>query len=144
MSSIIDRIIPKQRKMSTRVGGLLIIVGETMFLFSLLNFLMITRLQYYSSGDSFMRTLFPHYLLFLAALFFAAFIGMWLTYVYVFPSKQRFSQEQSIKDDRSPMYNKVLGIENEISELKQIVLEISEKMERMDMNKDIDKDQGNS
>jgi hypothetical protein len=131
MSSIVDRIVPKQRKMSTRVGGLLIIVGETMFLFSLLNFLMITRLQYYSSGDSFMRTLFPHYLFFLAALFIAAFRGMWLTYVYVFPSKQRFAQEQSIKDDRSPLYNKVLDIESEIEELKTAVIELSKKMDQM-------------
>jgi predicted membrane protein len=126
-----EKIIPKQRKMSTRIGGMLIIVGETMFLFSLLNFLMITRLQYYSSGDSFMRMLFPHYLLFLAALFIVAFIGMWLTYVYVFPSKQRFSQEQAIKDDRSPMYNKILELENNIDELKKVVFEMSEKIDHM-------------
>ncbi|WP_242492676.1 hypothetical protein [Methanolobus psychrotolerans] len=105
MSSIIDRIVPKNLNMSTKAGSLLIIVGKTMFLFSLLNFLMITRLQYYSSGDSFMRQIFPHYLFFLAGMFVLAFVGMWLTYVYVFPSKQRFSQEQAIKDDRSPMYN---------------------------------------
>jgi uncharacterized membrane protein SpoIIM required for sporulation len=117
--------------MSTRIGGLLIIVGETMFLFSLLNFLMITRLQYYNSGDSFMRTLFPHYLLFLAALFIVAFLGMWLTYVYVFPSKQRFSQEQAIKDDRSPMYNKILELEDDIDELKKVVFEMSEKIDRL-------------
>ncbi|WP_230375599.1 hypothetical protein [Methanolobus vulcani] len=131
MSSMFEKIIPKQRKMSTRIGGMLIIVGETMFLFSLLNFLMITRLQYYSSGDSFMRMLFPHYLLFLAALFIVAFIGMWLTYVYVFPSKQRFSQEQAIKDDRSPMYNKILELENNIDELKKVVFEMSEKIDHM-------------
>jgi uncharacterized membrane protein SpoIIM required for sporulation len=81
-----------------------------MFLFSLLNFLMMTRLQYYSSGDSFMRQIFPHYLFFLAGMFVLAFVGMWLTYVYVFPGKQRFSQEQAIKDDRSAMYNALLEI----------------------------------
>ncbi|MDK2824982.1 hypothetical protein SAMN04488589_0279 [Methanolobus vulcani] len=131
MSSVFQKLVPKQRKMSTRIGGLLIIVGETMFLFSLLNFLMITRLQYYNSGDSFMRTLFPHYLLFLAALFIVAFLGMWLTYVYVFPSKQRFSQEQAIKDDRSPMYNKILELEDDIDELKKVVFEMSEKIDRL-------------
>ncbi|ETA68938.1 MAG: hypothetical protein PWQ51_762 [Methanolobus sp.] len=137
MSAIFEKIIPKQRKMSTRIGGLLIIVGETMFLFSLLNFLMITRLQYYSSGDSFMRVLFPHYLLFLAALFVVAFIGMWLTYVYVFPSKQRFSQEQAIKDDRSPMYNKILDLEDDIDELKKVVFDMSEKIDRMNQKDNI-------
>jgi predicted membrane protein len=137
MSAIFEKIIPKQRKMSTRIGGLLIIVGETMFLFSLLNFLMITRLQYYSSGDSFMRVLFPHYLLFLAALFVVAFIGMWLTYVYVFPSKQRFSQEQAIKDDRSPMYNKILDLEDDIDELKKVVFDMSEEIDRMNQKDNI-------
>lgn len=131
MSSIIDRIVPKQRKMSTKVGGLLIIVGETMFLFSLLNFLMITRLQYYSSGDSFMRTLFPHYLFFLAALFIAAFLGMWLTYVYVFPSKQRFAQEQAIKDDRSPMYNTLLEMKDELNVMRATIEDLSSKVDAM-------------
>ena len=133
MSSIIDRIIPKQRKMSTKVGGLLIIVGETMFLFSLL----ITRLQYYSSGDSFMRTLFPHYLFFLAALSIAAFIGMWLTYVYVFPSKQRFSQEQAIKDDRSPMYNTLLEMKDELNVMRAIIEDLSSKVDSMTEKKNL-------
>lgn len=133
MSSIIDRIIPKQRKMSTKVGGLLIIVGETMFLFSLL----ITRLQYYSSGDSFMRTLFPHYLFFLAALCIAAFIGMWLTYVYVFPSKQRFSQEQAIKDDRSPMYNTLLEMKDELNVMRAIIEDLSSKVDSMTEKKNL-------
>lgn len=131
MSSIIDRFVPKQRKMSTRVGGLLIMVGETMFLFSILNFIMITRLQYYSSGDSYIRTLFPHYIVFLIALSVIAFIGMMFTYVYIFPSKQKFSQEQAIKDDRSPMYQKILEIQKELNEMRNTVDSLSEKVDRM-------------
>lgn len=111
---------------------MLIIVGETMFLFSLLNFLMITRLQYYSSGDSFMRTLFPHYLFFLAALFIAAFLGMWLTYVYVFPSKQRFAQEQAIKDHRSPMYNTLLEMKDELNVMRASIEDLSSKVDSME------------
>lgn len=134
MSSVIDRVIPRQRKMSTRVGGLLIIVGETMFLFSILNFLMITRLQYYSSGDSFIRAMFPHYLLFLLGLSAVAFIGMWFAYVYIFPSKQRFSQEQAIKDDRSPTYNKILEIQEELREMRATVDSLSEKVNMITEN----------
>jgi uncharacterized membrane protein SpoIIM required for sporulation len=81
-----DKILPQQKSMSTKLGGLLVLVGETMFLFSLMNFLMITRLQYYSEGDSFIRTLFPHYLFFVIALFLVAFTGMWFAYVYIVPS----------------------------------------------------------
>lgn len=131
MSSIIDRFVPKQRKMSTRVGGLLIMVGETMFLFSILNFIMITRLQYYSSGDSYIRTLFPHYIVFLIGLSVIAFIGMMFTYVYIFPSKQKFSQEQAIKDDRSPMYQKILEIQKELNEMRTTIDSLSEKVDRM-------------
>ncbi|QLC51217.1 hypothetical protein HWN40_04025 [Methanolobus zinderi] len=117
--------------MSTRVGGLLIMVGETMFLFSILNFIMITRLQYYSSGDSYIRTLFPHYIVFLIGLSVIAFIGMMFTYVYIFPSKQKFSQEQAIKDDRSPMYQKILEIQKELNEMRTTVDSLSEKVDRM-------------
>lgn len=131
MSPILSRIVPKQRKMSTHLGGLLIIVGETMFLFSILNFLMITRLQYYSSGDNFFRILFPNYLLFLFGLSAVAFIGMWLTYVYIFPSKQKFSQEQAIKDDRSPMYNTILEMQKELREMKTTVESLSERVDMM-------------
>jgi predicted membrane protein len=131
MNSILSRLIPKQRKMSTQIGGLLIIVGETMFLFSILNFLMITRLQYYSSGDNFFRLLFPNYLLFLIGLSAVAFIGMWLTYVYVFPSKQKFSQEQAIKDDRSPMYNTILEMQKELREMRVTVESLSERVDIM-------------
>ncbi|WP_158599174.1 hypothetical protein [Methanohalophilus sp. RSK] len=32
-----DKILPQQKSMSTKLGGLLVLVGETMFLFSLMN-----------------------------------------------------------------------------------------------------------
>jgi predicted membrane protein len=131
VNAVFEKIVPEQKKISTRVGGLLIIVGETMFLFSLLNFLMITRLQYYSSGDTFMRRIFPDYMLFLLGMFVVAFIGMWITYVYVFPSKQRFSQEQAIKDNRSPMYNKIVEVQDELMKMRETVEKLSEKVDQM-------------
>lgn len=128
---VLDKLIPQQKNMSTRVGGLLIIVGETMFLFSLLNFVMITRLQYYSSGDSFIRTIFPDYLLFLAGMFAVAAAGMWVTYVYVFPSKQRFSQEQAIKDNRSPMYDRILEVQEDVVQMHEMIENLSDRVDEM-------------
>lgn len=128
---VLDKLIPQQKNMSTRVGGLLIIVGETMFLFSLLNFVMITRLQYYSSGDSFIRTIFPDYLLFLAGMFAVAAAGMWVTYVYVFPSKQRFSQEQAIKDNRSPMYDRILEVQEDVVQMREMIENLSDRVDEM-------------
>lgn len=128
---VLDKLIPQQKNMSTRVGGLLIIVGETMFLFSLLNFVMITRLQYYSSGDSFIRTIFPDYLFFLAGMFAVAAAGMWVTYVYVFPSKQRFSQEQAIKDNRSPMYDRILEVQEDVVQMREMIENLSDRVNEM-------------
>jgi len=127
----LGKLIPQQKNMSTKVGGLLIIVGETMFLFSLLNFVMITRLQYYSSGDSFIRTIFPDYLFFLAGMFAVAAAGMWVTYVYVFPSKQRFSQEQAIKDNRSPMYDRILEVQEDVVQMREMIGKLSDKVDEM-------------
>ncbi len=128
---VLEKLIPQQKNVSTKVGGLLIIVGETMFLFSLLNFVMITRLQYYSSGDSFIRTIFPDYLFFLAGMFAVAAAGMWITYVYVFPSKQRFSQEQAVKDNRSPMYDRILEVQEDVVQMREIIENLSDKVDEM-------------
>lgn len=128
---VLEKLIPQQKNMSTKVGGLLIIVGETMFLFSLLNFVMITRLQYYSSGDSFIRTIFPDYLFFLAGMFAVAAVGMWLTYVYVFPSKQRFSQEQAIKDNRSPMYDRIIEVQEDVVRMREMIEKLSDRIDEM-------------
>lgn len=128
---VLDKLIPQQKNVSTKVGGLLIIIGETMFLFSLLNFVMITRLQYYSSGDSFIRTIFPDYLFFLAGMFAVAAAGMWITYVYVFPSKQRFSQEQAVKDNRSPMYDRILEVQEDVVQMREIIEKLSDRVDEM-------------
>jgi hypothetical protein len=131
VTKVFEKLIPKQRKMSTRVGGLLTLVGEAMFLFSILNFLMISRLQYYSQGDSYIRTVFPHYLLFLTGLSIIGFVAMWLVYVYVLPSKQRFSQEQAVKDNRSPTYDKIIEVQGELIEMRKMIKELSEKVEKL-------------
>lgn len=128
---MLDRLIPQQRSTSTRLGGLLILVGETMFLFSLLNFLMITRIQYYSSNDTLFRTLFPEYMFFLVGMIVVAFIGMWLTYVYIFPSKQKFSQEQAIKDGRSPMYDRLVQMHGEMHEMQSMIKQLQGQVEML-------------
>lgn len=132
-----DRLIPRQRKMTTRLGGFLVLMSETMFLFSILNFLMISRLQYYSSGDSYIRAVFPHYLLFLGAMGLVGMAAMLLIYVYILPSKQRFFEEQAVKDNRSPTYDKILEMQNELAEMRKIMSELSEKIER-GVSKDIE------
>ena len=124
-----NKIIPKQRKMSTRLGGFLILISETMFLFSILNFLMISRLQYYSSGDSYIRALFPHYIFFLGAMGIVGMTAMFIIYVYILPSKQRFSQEQAIKDNRSPTYDRLIEVQGELAEMRKMMEELTERID---------------
>lgn len=126
-----DQLIPRQRRMTTRLGGFLVLMSETMFLFSILNFLMISRLQYYNSGDSYIRAVFPHYLLFLGAMGFAGLAAMWVIYVYVLPSKQRFAEEQAIKDNRSPTYDRILEVQDELAEMRKMMEDLSEKVEKL-------------
>lgn len=126
-----DQLIPRQRKMTTRLGGFLVLMGETMFLFSILNFLMISRLQYYSSGDSYIRAVFPHYLLFLGAMGLVGITAMWIIYVYILPSKQRFAEEQAVKDNRSPTYDKILQVQAELTEMRKMMEELSVKIEKL-------------
>jgi hypothetical protein len=126
-----DQLIPRQRKMTTRLGGFLVLMSETMFLFSILNFLMISRLQYYSSGDSYIRAVFPHYLLFLGAMGLVGITAMWIIYVYILPSKQRFAEEQAVKDNRSPTYDKILQVQAEIAEMRKMMEELSVKIEKL-------------
>ncbi|KAF5425439.1 MAG: hypothetical protein C5S44_00300 [Candidatus Methanocomedens sp.] len=104
--------------MSTTVGGMLILVGETMFLFSMLNFVLVTRIQYYNPGDAYMRQLFPNYLLFLGALAAAALLAMIFVYIFVLPSKMVFSQQQAVKDERSPTHNLLMEVHRELQELR--------------------------
>ena len=82
-----------------------------------------------------MRRIFPDYLFFLLGMLLVAFIGMWITYVYIFPSKQRFSQEQAIKDNRSPMYNRIVEMQDELMKMRETVEKLSEKVDRMAENK---------
>lgn len=114
----ITKFIPKQKRMSTTLGGMLILVSETMFLFSMLNFLLVTRIQYYNPGDAYMRQLFPNYLLFLGALAAAALVAMMAVYMFILPSKVVFSQQQAVKDDRSPTHNLLLEVHRELQELR--------------------------
>ena len=53
---------------------------------------------------------------------------MWLVYVYVLPSKQRFSQEQAVKDTRSPMYERILEVQRELAEMRKMMEKLSERI----------------
>ncbi len=127
----ITRFIPKQKHMSTTLGGMLILVGETMFLFSMLNFVLVTRIQYYNPGDAYMRQLFPNYLLFLGVLAAAAMLAMILVYIFILPSKMMFSQQQAVKDERSPTHNLLMEVQMELQELRSEVDSLRQSIDKV-------------
>jgi len=43
---------------------------------------------------------------------------MILVYIFILPSKMGFSQQQAVKDERSPTYNLLTQMHRELGELK--------------------------
>lgn len=108
-----------QLKMSTKLGGVLVLVSEVMFIFSIFNFLMISRLNYYSSDDTYIKAVFPEYLHFLGSMLLCGLLGMAFAYMIIIPSKHKFNQEQAVKDGRSPTYRKIIELEDKIDALSK-------------------------
>ena len=80
---------------------------------------MVSRIQYYNSDDSVIRSVFPNYSSFFIGCCLVGLGGMLVAYVVITPSKQKFFQKQSVMDGRNPIYEKLLDIEKQIEELKK-------------------------
>ena len=122
----IDSFIPKQAKMNTYLGGALMLLAKTMAFVSMFNFAMITRIQYYNADDDLIRTTFPHYGYFLLATSFMVLIAMVLIYIFVIPSEIKFSNRQSIKDERNPLFNLLKEVSADLKEIKKEIAEMKE------------------
>jgi len=120
--SHIPKLIPAQKEISTILGGTKTLLQEATFYITILNLIMITRLFYYSTSDPWVRTIFPHYLIFMLIMAMLAVACMTFEYVVMIPSKYKFTQEQLYKADRSP-------IMREVKELKKQLDYIQKKIE---------------
>lgn len=125
--TLITTLIPQQKRMSTHLGGFLMLLAKTMAFVSMFNFAMITRIQYYNADDDIIRTIFSNYWWFLFAVSIAVLIAMALIYVFVIPSEFSFSNRQSIKDNRNPLYNLLTEVSADVQELKKEITEMKEK-----------------
>lgn len=118
----ISKSVPAQKEIPTILGGTKTLLQEVTFYITILNLIMITRLFYYSASDPWIRTIFPHYLIFMLTIAMIAVACMAFEYVIMIPSKTRFTQEQAYKADRSP-------IMREVKELRKQVDYIQKKIE---------------
>ena len=121
-----DNFIPKQVKMNTYLGGVLMLLAKTMAFVSMFNFAMITRIQYYNADDDIIRSIFPHYSWFLFATSIAVLFAMGTIYVFVIPSEIKFNNRQSVKDDRNPLFNLLKEVSADLKEIKKEIAEMKE------------------
>lgn len=124
-----NSLMPQQRKMSSKLGGFLMLLAKTMAFVSMFNFAMITRLQYYNSDDDIVRVLFPTYGWFLFAVSVGVLFAMGVIYVFIMPSEFMFSNRQSIKDERNPIYNLLEEVSTDLKDLQIEVSELKKKIE---------------
>ena len=122
-----NRFIPRQVRMSTGLGGVLMLLAKTMSFVSMFNFAMITRIQYYNADDDIIRTIFPNYAWFLFVISIAVLIAMALIYVIVIPSEIKFNNYQAIKDERNPLFNLLKEVSADLKEVKKEVAELKGK-----------------
>lgn len=120
-------LIPRQAKMSTHLGGVLMLLAKTMAFVSMANFAMITRIQYYNADDDIIRIVFPNYSWFLLAVSIIVLIAMALIYIFVIPSEIKFGNIQSVKDNRNPLFDLLEEVSADIQDLKKEIAEIKEK-----------------
>lgn len=119
-------LIPKQLKMSTKLGGVLVLLSKTMAFVSMFNFAMITRIQYYNADDDVIRIIFPKYNWFLFTVSIFVLMAMAFIYIVVIPSEIKFGNTQSTKDDRNPIFNLLKEVNVNINELKKEIAELKE------------------
>lgn len=125
--------LPKQKTMSTKLGGVLCLISETMFLYSVANFLMISNMYFNDSPAA--QSLFHSYLLFFIFICSCGFVGMMFAYIFIIPSKYKFTAEQSTRDNRNPIYNKVVEMGSDTNgnfdNLNKKIDELTEELKKL-------------
>lgn len=125
--------LPKQKTMSTKLGGVLCLISETMFLYSVANFLMISNMYFKDSPTA--QSLFHSYLFFFIFMCSCGLAGMTFAYIFIIPSKYKFAAEQSTRDNRNPIYNKVEKMETDSNDnfekLNQKIDKLTEELKKL-------------
>lgn len=112
---MLEKLIPPQIHIPY-IGGFLTLINQVMFFFSVFNFLMLSRITYYNSGDSFISMIFPSYLWFFAAYCVIGLILCVFVWVVILPSQNAFAQRQAVMH-HNPTYEKICLIEKKLEEI---------------------------
>ena len=101
------------------VGALYDLSGRVFHFISIANFLLVTRVYYYNPGDTLLQDTFGSYILFMIACGLFGVVLAGLVYVVIVPSHNKYSQEQSVIDGRSPTFEKICELEKKIDQLQK-------------------------
>jgi hypothetical protein len=124
----LQNLIPKQIHVPY-VGALFELAGRAFFFVSIANFILNTRLFYYNTGDSWLREHFSSYLEFGLAYIALGLVVIILVWVILIPSQNKFQQEQSVKDGRSPMFDKICEIYKQNEAMEKEILDLKNAVE---------------
>lgn len=119
IKKLIRTMIPKQKEMSSWLGGLDYLLRRTAFWFSILNLILISHVFFVTSPA--IQDFFGSYWLFLVILGFGLLALMAFEYMIMVPSAMRFQQEQTYKSYRSPLWPRLDRIERELREIKKML-----------------------
>lgn len=101
------------------IGAVYELLSRVSFLYSLVSQILMTRLYFYNSDDSLLKEFFGSYWLFIGFLILICWLLSWVAWAFVIPSQNKFCQEQAVIEGRSPTYELLLEIQQEIRELKK-------------------------
>lgn len=128
---IIDKIIRQYKIDNGQIGGFLSIFTQSMFIFSIINFLGISALVYQSIVKSYVSLWI--YLIFMGIGYFGWMI---IYYSFIMPSMIQFSNRQGYTHG-NPMREDIMSIKNELKEIKSIkkeLIEIRKELEEIKPN----------
>ena len=111
------KLVPKQKELSSWLGGLSFLLRQTVFYFSAANLIMVTHVFYVTSPS--VQQLFGSYWLFLVVLGFGLLALMVLEYMVMVPSMMKFQEQQRFKANRSPLWTRLDKIDKKLEELEK-------------------------
>jgi uncharacterized membrane protein len=127
----IVKYLPKQIHIPY-VGALWDLAGRVAFLVSMINYVFMSRLYYYNTGDSYLRDIFGSYVLFTLAILSVVLVAFTFMWAFVVPSHNKFCQEQAYTDGRSPLYDAVIEMREQLSKMQAKLDEMQAKLDRLE------------
>lgn len=110
--------LPKQVNIPY-VGAMWTLFGLSLTIYSGINFIMQSRVAYYNQGDSLWRDIFGSYTLYIGSQVISLLGVMAFMHFCVFPSINKYQQEQAVKNGISPMFEEIKSISERLKRIEE-------------------------